>query len=70
MSRRYVLRLIKDPELQEKLKSVKTPEELLALAKAEGYELSEEQMAAISSGEAWYEDTCKTHRNCDWYWFR
>lgn len=31
----------KSPELQKKLKSIKTPEELLALAKEESYELSD-----------------------------
>jgi hypothetical protein len=30
---------LKDPELQEKLKGAKTPEELLELAKEEGIEL-------------------------------
>ena len=28
---------LKNPELQEKLKNAQTPEELVALAKAEGY---------------------------------
>ena len=54
---------LKNPELQEKLKSAKTPEELVALAKDEGYDLSDEQLAAISGGEAWYEFDCPD--NCD-----
>ena len=41
---------LKNPELQEKLKAVKTPEELLALAKDEGYELSDEQVSGVSGG--------------------
>ena len=38
------------PELQEKAKACKTPEELLSLAKKEGIELSNEQLEAISGG--------------------
>ncbi len=61
---------LNNPKLQEKLKSLKTPEELLALAKEEGYDLSAEQLESLSGGEAWYEDTCTTHKNCNRYWFR
>lgn len=45
---------LKNPEFQEKLKSIKTPEELLALAKEEGYELSDEKLQAVSGGDGWY----------------
>ena len=38
------------PELREKAKACKTPEEMLALAKAEGYKLSEEELEAVSGG--------------------
>ena len=38
------------PELREKAKACKTPEELLALAKKEGYKLSEEEMESVSGG--------------------
>lgn len=38
------------PELREKVRQCETPEELLALAKDEGYELSEEDLQAISGG--------------------
>ena len=38
------------PELREKAKACKTPDEMLALAKAEGYKLSEEELAAVSGG--------------------
>ena len=41
------------PELREKAKACKTPEELLALAKAEGYKLSEEELGAIAGGGGW-----------------
>lgn len=37
-------------DLQEKIKACKTPEELQKLAKEEGYELSEEQLASLSAG--------------------
>lgn len=39
------------PELREKAEACKTPEELFALAKAEGIELSDEQLDAISGGK-------------------
>ena len=41
------------PELREKAKACKTPEELLALAKKEGYKLSDEEMQAIAGGGNW-----------------
>ena len=41
------------PELREKAKACKTPDEMLALAKAEGYKLSEEELAAVSGGRTW-----------------
>ncbi|MBQ9004457.1 MAG: Nif11-like leader peptide family natural product precursor [Eggerthellaceae bacterium] len=39
-----------NPELREKAKACNTPEELLALAKKEGYKLSDAQMETISGG--------------------
>ena len=41
------------PELREKAKACQTPEEMLSLAKAEGYKLSEEELAAVSGGGGW-----------------
>ena len=41
------------PELREKAMACKTPEEMLALAKAEGYKLTEEELAAVSGGGGW-----------------
>ena len=38
------------PELREKAKACTSPEELLALAKSEGYKLSEEDMQAVAGG--------------------
>ena len=43
------------PEQQEKARACKTPEDMLALAKAEGYELSDEDLEAVSGGNAWGE---------------
>lgn len=44
---------LKDPELQEKMKSAKTPEELLALAREQGYELSNDELEGIGGGSLW-----------------
>ena len=38
------------PEQQEKARACKTPEEMLELAKAEGYELSDEDLEMVSGG--------------------
>ena len=38
------------PELREKARACQTSEELLELAKAEGYKLSDEEMASIAGG--------------------
>ena len=53
---------LKNPELQEKLKSAKTPEDILALAKEEGYELDDDQLEAVAGG---WGDCCQfgTKRN-------
>ena len=45
------------PELKAKAEQCKTPEELLALASAEGYELSDEEIEQISGGLIW-SDSC------------
>ena len=41
------------PELQEKAKACKSPEELLALAHQEGYELSDAELEQVSGGGFW-----------------
>lgn len=38
------------PEQQEKAKACKTPEDIMALAKEKGCELSEKELASISGG--------------------
>ena len=39
-----------DPEFREKAQACKNTEELLALVKTEGYELSDEELEGISGG--------------------
>ena len=53
---------LKNPELQEKLKAAKTPEDLVALAKDEGMELTDEQLESLAGGSEWYE--MKPGRHC------
>lgn len=40
------------PEQREKARNCKTPEDILALAKEEGYELSDEELSGIAGGES------------------
>ncbi len=54
------------PELREKAKGCKTPEELLDLAREEGYELSEEELQAVSGGN-WFTNPCEADY-CDFYY--
>lgn len=44
---------LKSPELQEKLKSANTFEDLMTIANEEGVELTDEQIDQISGGGAW-----------------
>ena len=41
---------LKNPELQEKLKAAKTPEDILELAREAGCELSDEQLDGVAGG--------------------
>ena len=43
------------PEQMDKVRACKSPEDILALAKEEGYELSEDELDAVSGGADWYE---------------
>ena len=58
-------------ELKEKAQACKSPEELLALAKEEGFEISDEALEGISGGMTWSclndckafcdDDSCPNH---------
>ena len=52
------------PEQQEKARACKTPEDVLALAKEAGYELSDEELEGVSGG-AWGDcsDKCPDYVN-------
>ena len=50
---------LKNPELQEKLKGCETPEDVFELVKAEGVDLTPEQLQAISGG-SWLSDFVKS----------
>ena len=41
------------PEQKEKARACKTSEDILNMAREEGYELSEDELAAISGGTSW-----------------
>ena len=41
------------PEQKERAKACETPEDMLALAQEEGYELSDEEMQNVSGGVNW-----------------
>ena len=44
---------LKNPELQEKLKTCKNQNDLLELAREEGVELTDEEIEQISGGGVW-----------------
>jgi predicted ribosomally synthesized peptide with nif11-like leader len=50
------------PELREKAKACTSPEEMLALAKHEGYKLSEEELVAVAGGGGW--GSCSSLEEC------
>ena len=53
------------PEQQEKARNCKTPEEVLALAKEEGYNLTDEELEAVSGGASWdCISDCPDHTPC------
>ena len=53
------------PEQKERAKVCKTPEDILALAKSEGYTLTDEELdaAAVGGGACW----CNCTKDCDGY---
>ena len=53
------------PELRERARACGSLEELLALAKELGYELSEDELAQVSAGGNWL---CSDECMDDWLW--
>ena len=49
------------PELQDKAMACKTPEEMLALAKEEGYELSDDELDGIAGGADFWDTECDSY---------
>ena len=54
------------PELRKKAQACETPEDFLALAQEEGYELSDEELEAVSGGIKWRcsDKTCSSFSPC------
>ena len=61
------------PELKEKARACKTPNEMLALAKKEGVKVPDEDLERIAGGQGWELPDCpncgssKTHNNGSGY---
>ena len=56
-----------DPAVKAKLKGCETPEEIVALAQEEGYELSDSELEGVSGGwESCGDYTCKLCDDHNW----
>ena len=49
------------PDLQERAKGCKSAEDILALAKDEGYELSDDELESVSGGDWDCLTVCREH---------
>ena len=63
-----------DPAVKAKLRGCETPEEILALAQEEGYELSDEDLEGIAGGMMWGDvcvgvacKVCRGYKGCKCY---
>ena len=62
------------PEQQERVLNAKTPEDILALVKEDGYELSDEDLEGIAGGMMWGDvcvgvacKVCRGYKGCKVY---
>ena len=62
------------PEQKERALKAKTPEEIIALAQEEGYELSDEELENVSGGAMWGDvcvgvacKVCRGYQGCKCY---
>ena len=62
------------PEQQERVLNAKTPEDILVLAKEDGYELSDEDLEGIAGGMMWGDvcvgvacKVCRGYKGCKVY---
>lgn len=62
------------PAQQDRVLNAKTPEEILALAKEDGYELSDEDLEGIAGGMMWGDvcvgvacKVCRGYKGCKVY---
>ena len=55
-------------EQKKKVEAAQSPEELLALAKETGYELTQEQLEGVAGGTIWCRFVCDTEEQCPVQW--
>ena len=49
-------------ERKAKMRACKTPEELLSMAREEGYEFTDDELEAVAAGASWLcEFSCRLH---------